>query len=159
MNKELSHKVNLLIRSEKAMLKLEMRRRGRQVILATIGIIAAFATLVMLNVTAYLFLAEKFVPLHSALILTGINLSLTVLFLVIASRQSLGAEAEAVHEIRAYARQELSGEIETFQKETAEIRESFSKVSSGISSVFNRDFSAVQAVMPLIELFVKTRKK
>ncbi len=159
MNKELTNKINLLLRSEKAMLKLEMRRRGRQVVLAAIGIVAILATLVMLNVTTYLYFVESYTPMHSALILTGIDLLIAIVFFVVAARQSLGSEAEALGEIRDYARTELSGEFETLQKETADIRESFSKVSSGISSVFNRDFSAVKAVIPLVELFVNARKK
>ena len=159
MNKELTNKINLLVRSEKAMLKLEMRKRGRQVVLASIGVIAVLATLVMLNVSAYLYFVESYSPLHAAMILSVVDLILAILFFVVAAKQGLGGEAEAVNEIREYARNELSTEMETFQKETAEIRESFSKVSSGISSVFNRDFSAVKAVMPLVELFVNTRKK
>ena len=159
MNKELSNKINLLIRSEKAMLKLEMQRRGRQVVLAAIGLLTVFATLVMLNVTAYLYLVESYTPFHAALILTGIDLFLAIVFFVFASIQSLGKEAEVVNEIRNYARTELSGELETLREETAEIRESFSKVSSGISAVFNRDFSVVKAVIPLVEMFVATRKK
>ena len=159
MNKELTNKINLLLRSEKAMLKLEMRKRGRQVVLASIGVIAVLATLVMMNVSAYLYFVESYSPLHAALILSTVDLFVAILFFVVAARQGLGAEAEAVNEIRDYARKELSSEMETFQKETEEIRESFSKVSSGISSVFNRDFSAVKAVMPLVELFVNTRKK
>ncbi len=159
MKQELSKKINLLIRSEKAMMKLEMQRRSRQVILATIGIIAVLATLVMMNVTAYMYLQTLYVPQYAALILTAIDLVIAILFFILASKQQLGSEADAVSEIRDYARAELSEEIESFQQETAEIRESFSKVSSGISAVFNRDFSAVKAVMPLVELFVQSRKK
>ncbi|MGB5966344.1 MAG: phage holin family protein [Sulfurimonadaceae bacterium] len=159
MNKELSNKLHLLIRSERALLKLEMNKKGRQVLLATIALLALLATLVMLNVSIFLYLEESFTVLHSALILTGINLALAIVFLMLASRQELGSEAEAVHEIRDYALKELSGEFDEIKQEASEIRESFSKVSSGISSVFNRDFSALKAVLPLVEMFVKTRKQ
>lgn len=159
MNKELSNKLQLLLRSEKALLKLEMRKKGRQIVLATIAILAILATLVMLNISAYLYLEEGFSPLHSALMLTGFDLVLAILFLFFASRQELGNEAEAINEIRDYALKELSGEFDEIKQEASEIRESFSKVSSGISSVFNRDFSAVKAVLPLVEMFVQTRKK
>lgn len=159
MNKELSNKLNLLLRSEKALLKLEMQRKGRQVVLATIAILAVLATLVMMNVTAYLYFAERFSALESALMLTGIDLLLAILFFMLASRQALGSEAEAVHEIRDYALKELSGELDGIKQEASEIRESFSKVSSGISSVFNRDYSAVKALIPLVEIFVKNRNR
>ncbi len=159
MNKELSNKLNLLLRSEKALLKLEMRKKGRQVILSTIGVLAILATLVMLNISAYLYLQESYSPLHSALILTGVDLALAILFFVLAMRQELGNEAEAINEIRDYALKELTVEFDEIKQEAAEIRESFSKVSSGIGSVFNRDFSAVKAVLPLVEIFIKNRNK
>lgn len=159
MNKELHNKLHLLVRSEKALLKLEMRRKGRQAVLISIGLLAILATLVMLNVSGYLYFVQSFSTLHAAMILTAINLSLAILLFVLASRQELGAEAEAVHEIRDYALSELSGEFDEIKQEASEIRESFSKVSGGISSLFNRDFSALKAVLPLVEMFVKTRKK
>jgi len=151
MNRELSNKINLLLRSEKAMLKLEMRKRSRQIILAAIGVIAVFATLVMLNVTAYLYFVESYTPLHAAMMLTGIDLGLAIVFFVVAMNQSLGSEAQAVHEIRDYARQELRGELETLEVKTTEIRESFTKFSSGIS--------AAKALVPLVKMFVKSSKK
>ncbi len=159
MNKELSNKLQLLLRSEKALLKLEMRKKGRQVVLASIGVIAVLATLVMLNISAYLYLIESHSPLYSALVLTGVDLLIALLLFIMAARQELGSEAEAINEIRDYALKELSGEFDEIKQEASEIRESFSKVSSGISAVFNRDFSAIKAVIPLVEMFVKSRTK
>ncbi len=159
MNKKLSNKIQLLLRSEKALLKLEMRKKGRQVVFVSIAILAVLATLVMLNVSAYLYLIEKSTPLNAALVLMAIDLAVAMLFFILASRQELGNEAEAINEIREYALEELSGEFDEIKQEASEIRESFSKVSGGISSVFNRDFSAVKAVIPLVEMFVKTRNK
>jgi choline-glycine betaine transporter len=125
----------------------------------TISLLAILATLVMVNITTYLYLVESYSPLYAALILTGVDFAIAIIFLILASRQELGSEAEAVHEIRDYALTELSGEFDEIKQEATEIRESFSKVSSGISSLFNRDFSAVKAILPLVEMFVKTRKK
>ena len=159
MNKELSNKLHLLIRSEKALLRLEMRKKGRQVVFIAIAILAVLATLIMLNISAYLYLTEASTPLNAALILMAVDLAVAILFFILASRQELGNEAESINEIRDYALQELSGEYEEIKQEASEIRESFSKVSDGISAVFNRDFSAVKAVVPLIEMFVKIRKK
>ena len=159
MNKELSNKLHLLIRSEKALLRLEMRKKGRQVVFIAIAILAVLATLIMLNISAYLYLTEASTPLNAALILMAVDLAVAILFFILASRQELGNEAESINEIRDYALQELSGEFEEIKQEASEIRESFSKVSGGISAVFNRDFNAVKAVVPLIEMFVKIRKK
>ena len=159
MNKDISNKINLLVRSEKALLRLEMRRKGRQIILAVVAVLAILATLVMLNVALYFYLAESFSTVISALMLAGINLALAVLFLIIASHQELGAEADAINEIRDYAMQQLSEDFDEIRQEASEIRESFSKVSSGISSVFNRDFSALKAILPVVEMVFESRKK
>ena len=159
MNKQLSNKLQLLLRSEKALLKLEMRRKSRQVVLATIGVIAVLAALVMSNVSIYLYLVEYYTPLESAMALTVIDAVVAILFFVLALRQEVGPEADAIHEIRDYAMQELSGDVEALKEEAQQIRESFSRVSGGISSVFNRDFSALKALAPLVEILVKSRKK
>ena len=159
MNKDVTKKINLLVRSEKALLKLEMRRTGRQVILVTVAVLAILATLVMVNMAAYFYLTETQSPFHSALILSGVDLLLAILFLVLASRQEVGAEADAINEIRDYALSELSEDFEEIRQEALEIRNGFSKVSSGISSVFNRDFSALKSVLPIVEMVFEARKK
>jgi hypothetical protein len=159
MNKDVTKKINLLVRSEKALLKLEMRRTGRQVILVTVAVLAILATLVMVNMAAYFYLTETQSPFHAALILSGVDLLLAILFLVLASRQEVGAEADAINEIRDYALSELSEDFEEIRQEALEIRNGFSKVSSGISSVFNRDFSALKSVLPIVEMIFEARKK
>jgi hypothetical protein len=159
MNKDVSKKISLLVRSEKALLKLEMRRTGRQVILVTVAVLAILATLVMVNTAAYFYLTQTQSPFHAALILSGIDLSLAILFLVLASRQEVGAEADAINEIRDYALSELSEDFEEIRQEALEIRNGFSKVSSGISSVFNRDFSALKSILPIVEMVFESRKK
>jgi len=159
MNKDVSNKINLLVRSEKALLKLEMRRKGRQVILATVAVLAILASLVMLNVSAYLYLVESLQPFQAALLLAGANLLLAIFFLLVASRQELGSEADSLLEIRDYVAGELSGDFDEIKQEAIELRNSFSKVSSGISSVFNRDFSALKSILPIVEMVFESRKK
>ncbi len=159
MNKDVTKKINLLIRSEKALLKLEMRRTGRQVLLVAVAVLAILATLVMLNTAAYFYLIETQSPFYAALILSGVDLVLAVLFLVLASRQEIGVEADAINEIRDYALSELTEDFDEIRQEALEIRNGFSKVSSGISSVFNRDFSALKSIMPIVEMVFESRKK
>ena len=159
MNKETSNKIHLLLRSEKALLRLEMQKKGRQFILVVFASIAILATLVMLNITLYLYFVETMSPLKSAAILTLINAVLSMIFFFMASKQKTSSEAESMYEVRDYALNQLSIEFDEIKEEASEIRDSFSKVSSGISSVFNRDFSAAKALIPLVEMFVTSRKK
>ena len=159
MKRELKDKVQLLLRSEKALFKLEMQRRSRQIILVVIASIAILAAIVMINISSYLYLNEKLTSLHSAIILSVANVLLSLLMLWLASRQELGKEAESMYEIRNFAMQELSEEFGEIGQEAVEMRAGFSQVSKGVSSLFNRDFSALKALVPLIEMFVKSRKK
>ena len=151
MKRELSNKLQLLLRSEKALMKLEMRKKGRQVVLVSIAILAILATLVMLNVSTYLYLIEKSSPLNAALVLMAIDLAVAILFFILAARQELGSEAEAINEIRDYAMKELSGEFDEMKNEASAIRENFTKVSAGIG--------AVKLAIPFVEMFVKKMSK
>ncbi|MCJ7765063.1 MAG: phage holin family protein [Thiovulaceae bacterium] len=159
MNKDLTNKINLLIRSEKALLKLEMRRKGRQIVMVSVAVLAILAALVMLNVAAYFYLLESQSPFHAALILSGSDLVLAILLLILASRQMLGSEAETVNEVRNYALEELSDDFDEIRQEALEIKNGFSRVSSGISSVLNRDFSALKSILPIVEMIFESRKK
>jgi len=151
MNRELSNKLQLLLRSEKALMKLEMRKKGRQIILVAIAVLATLATLIMLNVSAYFYLIEKSTPLNAALILMAIDLAIAMLFFILAARQELGSEAESIHEVRDYAMKELSSEFDEIKDEASAIRENFSKVSAGIG--------AVKLAIPVVEMFVKRMSK
>jgi len=151
MNQELSNKIHLLIRSEKALLRLEMKKKGRQVVLTTIAVLAVLTSLATLNLAFYLYFETILTPLGAAVSLSIVNLVIAILFFVLASRQGLSKEAESIYEVREYALNELSLEYQHVKEEATEIRNSFSKVSAG--------FSAVKALAPLLQMFVNSRKK
>ena len=58
MSKDFNAKMKLLIKSEKAMLDLEIRKKSRQTFWIGLALLAALVTLVLLNVTVYLYLAQ-----------------------------------------------------------------------------------------------------
>ena len=151
MNPELSKKIHLLIRSEKALLKLELQKKGREVILTTIAILAILASLATLNLAFYLYFETMLTPLGAATSLSALNLLIAILFFILASKQELSREAESIHEIREYALGELSLEYQHVKDEAAEIRNSFSKVTES--------FSAVKSLFPLLKMFINSRKK
>jgi len=49
MNTDLNTKLNLLIRSEKALFKIEIRKRARQTVFITIALLAVLIALIMLK--------------------------------------------------------------------------------------------------------------
>ncbi len=159
MNHDINAKLKLLIKSEKALLKLEMRKKGRQTILISIALLAILVGLVMLNVTFYLYLETQFTPLISAAILSGVNLLLAVIFFVIASRQSSGPEAESIEEIRNFALDQLSTDIDGVKKNVSEFKESAYRVKSSVDSLTSGEFFGLKGVVPIISTLLDMKKK
>lgn len=159
MNENMDAKVNLLVRSEKALLKMEMRKRSRQAVFIAIGLIAVLAALVMLNIALYLYLESNNTPLVSVVILAGINVVTAVLFFLIASRQEMGSEAESMREIRDFAWSQVSDDIDEVKQNVTEFKNSMQRVSSGVNSVFSRDFFGLKGLMPIITALLETQKK
>ncbi|MEA3418433.1 MAG: phage holin family protein [Campylobacterota bacterium] len=159
MNEDMNAKIKLLLRSEKALMKMEMRKKSRQAVYVAIGLIAVLAMLVMFNATVYLYLESSYTQLASAMILTGMNLIAAVIFFVIASRQEVGPEAESMQEIRDFAWEQLSGDIEEVKQDISEFRDGIHRVGKGVNSVMNRDFFGLKGMLPIITALLETHNK
>jgi len=151
MNQDLSTKIKLIIKSEKALLNLEIRKKSKQVAWMAIGILAAFTALVMLNVTIYLYLANNFSTVISAAILTAINLGFTALAFFIASSQSESVESESIKEIRDYAWTQLANDIDETKNSVTEFRDSILKAKESIFGLKN--------LLPIITSVIDLSKK
>ncbi len=159
MDNDMNARLNLLIKSEKALLKLELRKRGRQAVFMAVGLLAVLIALVMLNVTAYLSLAAHYSTQVSAAILTGSNLCFAVLFFFIALRQDAGPEAESLQEIRDFAWEQVAVEIDGVKQQVTEFGDGVKRIKGGIDSVVNRDIFGLRSIIPLIQAFSSSKKK
>jgi len=159
MNQDFNAKLNLLIKSEKALFRLEMRKRSRQTLFTAIALLAVLAALALLNVTIYLYLVTRFSPMASAGILSGLNLAIAVLFLIVAARQDVGPEAASLEEIRDFAWQQVSRDLDGVKQQVGEFTDGIRKVSGGINSVIKRDYSALAAMLPFVQSMLAARKK
>ena len=159
MNKEFEAKMKLLIKSEKALLQMEMRKKGRQTILISVALLSVLIALGMLNVTVYLYLDSSFSDLVSAGILTGLNLLVALIFFVMASRQDLGAEAESIQDIRNFAWGQVSSDLDEVKQGVVEFKESVYRVKNSVDSVVSKDFFGLKGVMPIIQALLEIKKK
>lgn len=159
MNKEFNAKLELLIKSEKALFKLEMRRKGRQTVLIAVALLAILIALAMLNVTVYLYLETRYTPLASAAILSGANLIVAVLFFMIASRQDAGAEAESIQEIRNFAWGQVSSDLDGVKQQVVEFTDGVKRVKNSVDSVVNKDFFGLKGIMPIIQALIEMKRK
>ncbi|GEM_PF-2128706 len=159
MNNDLNAKLNLLIKSEKALFKLEIRKKGRQTVFIAIALLAILITLIMLNVTAYLFLSEYYNIQVSAAILSGINLTVAILFLILATRQGTGAETESLQEIRDFAWGQVGTDIEMMKEQITDFGDGVKRIKNGVDSVINRDVFGLGTLIPLVQTLSKRKKK
>jgi len=158
MSQDIGNKLYLLVQSEKALLKLEAGKRGRQVVMSAIGVIAIFAALVMFNVSAYLYLNTMMTPQTSALSLAGFNIVLALLFFWISSKQTTGAQAESMQEIRDFAVKQLAEDVDDVKSSVLELKNGIQSVSNGVHDVLNRDFLALKGLIPLLQMLLEKRK-
>lgn len=159
MSEDFNAKIKLLIKSEKALLSLEMRKRSRQTVWISLALLAVLVSLVMLNVTTYLYLSTKFNNLESAAMLSVINIVIALLFFVIASRQNRGMEAESIEGIRDFAWEQVSTDIDEVKQNVSEFKDSVVKVKKSVDSFTTGDAFGIKKVLPIITTLIDLNKK
>ncbi len=159
MKEDFNAKLNLLIKSEKALFRLEMRKKGRQSLFVAIALLAVLVALALLNVTIYLYLETRFSPMASAGILSGLNLAIALIFFIVAARQNTGPEAESLEEIREFAWKQVSQDLDGVKQQVGEFSDGIKRVSGSINSVMHRDYSALAAMLPFVQSLLVARKK
>lgn len=159
MQSDFNAKMKLLVKSEKALLDLEIRKRSRQALWTALGLVAILVGLVMLNVTAFLYLSGKFSNLEAAAILTGLNLLFAGIFFYIAGKQDRGAEAKSIEDIRDFAWSQVSEDLDDVKGSINDFRQSIVKVKSGVDSFTSGNFFGASKVMPIITALIELNKK
>jgi hypothetical protein len=159
MSEDFNAKMKLLIKSEKALLSLEMRKRSRQTVWIALALLAVLVGLLMLNVTVYLYLSTRFSNLESAAILSGLNILAAIIFFVIASRQDRGAEAESIEGIRDFAWEQISTDIDEVKQNVSEFKSSVVKVKHSVDSFTSGDAFGLKKVLPIITTLIELNKK
>ncbi len=159
MSEDFNAKIKLLIKSEKALLSLEMKKKSRQTVWVALGLVAVLVTLVMINITAYLYLSATHTQLEAAAILTGLNIAVAILFFVLASRQSVGAEAASIEDIRDFAWEQVSGDLDEVKQHAADLKNSVVKVKKTVDSFTTGDAFGIKKVLPIITTLIDLNKK
>lgn len=159
MSEDFNAKIKLLVKSEKALLSLEMKKKSRQTVWVALGLVAVLVTLVMLNITAYLYLSSTRTPLEAATIQTGVNIVLAVLFFILASKQTLGAEAAAIEDIRDFAWDQVSSDIDEVKQHANDFKDSVVKVKKTVDNFTTGDAFGIKKVLPIITTLIDLNKK
>ena len=159
MSQDLNTKLKLLVKSEKALLGLQMRTKSRQTFWIALALLAVLVTLILLNVTVYLYLVQTRTPLAAVSMLTGINLAVAALFFFISTRQENLAEAKAIEEIRDFAWEQVSADIDEMKEGVGDFKESVVKVKKSVDSLASGTAFGLNKVMPVITTLIELNKK
>ena len=159
MSEDFNAKMKLLIKSEKALLSLEMRKKSRQTIWVALALLAVLITLIMVNITVYLYLATTHTNFEAAGILTGINVLVSLLFFVIASRQDVGAEASSIEDIRDFAWDQVSSDLDEVKQHATDLKNSVVKVKRTVDSFTTGDAFGIKKVLPIITTLIDLNKR
>jgi len=159
MSEDFNAKMKLLIKSEKAMLRLEMRKKSRQTFWIALALLAVLVTLVLLNITVYLYLARTYTPLVSVAVLAGINFAVALFFLFVSTRQENAAEAKAIEDIRDFAWEQLSSDIDDVKQGVSDFKESAIKVKKSVDSFTSGTAFGLSKVMPVITTLIELNRK
>jgi len=159
MSEDFNAKMKLLIKSEKAMMGLEMRKKSRQTIWVALALLAVLVGLITLNITIYLYLETMYTNLMSAAILSGVNLLAAGIFFMMASRQTTGPETEAIEEIRNFAWSQVQTDIDDVKQNVTQFTDSISKVKKSVDNFASGDAFGLKKVMPIITTLIDLNKK
>jgi hypothetical protein len=151
--------MKLLIKSEKALWALEMRKKSRQTVWIALALLAVLVGLIMLNVTVYLLLSSHYTSLVSAAVLSGLNILVAGIFLFVASRQDRGAEAQSIEDIRDFAWDQISTDIDEVKQNVSDFKQSVGKVKSTVDNFTSGDAFGLKKILPVITTLVELNKK
>ncbi|MCK5819084.1 MAG: phage holin family protein [Psychromonas sp.] len=111
MSDILNAKIKLLIKCEKALFVLELKKKIRQFSFVGLAVLTIFLGVITLNITIFFYLDTRYSALVSTAILTGINIFTSLIFLIAALNQTSGAEAQPIEEIRDFARLQIKDDF------------------------------------------------
>ena len=158
MCKNFESKLNVYIRSERAMLDIFMRDKLRQLLLVVIGVIALFTALIMLDLSLFFTLKSHFSTEMTAFILGDANILVFVVSLLFSKRKKHRKEVEALKEIRDFAKEEVLKDVKVATDEVVEVGQSVGHVVQGASSIFNGEVFSLASLLATINTLLKNKK-
>ena len=149
-------KLNLLVRSELALARIQARRALSRLILSITALLFILLAGAMLNFAIYHAFAANFSPALSGVFVALINLFVAGIILLIAGRIGANSNEEKMaQEIRTLAYAELNSDVESVKKEMSTVTKDINKIRRGFSSFTDTTGSIIQ----LLNLLTNTVRK
>lgn len=153
------NKIQILIRSEIALLRLQAKRMAMQTGFRVVALIFVLCALGMLTFAGYQALAKPFGSVMAALFVALFDGILALLFLCLSQYVGNNAEQERViKEIREMAYYELNADFEEFKGEVDQVSEDVKRIHDNIATIVSGASELVSFVTPVLSLLVATIK-
>ena len=153
-------KLQILARSEMALLRIYAQRRATQTALFAVALVFALIALGMLNFAGYHALAEVQSPAVAALLIAGIDAILALIVIAISRGAGPNPEQEkVVRDIRDLAYNELSADFDEVKAKVGQVTEDVNRIRSGLSAFSGGSVGAASNLTPLLGLLVTAIKK
>lgn len=149
-------KINLLVRSEIALARIQTRRAVNRLILSLIALVFVLLGLGMLNFSIYQAFISYFSPALAGSIVALINLFLAgVIFLFASKIGTESNEEKMAQEIKDLVYAELNNDVSSVKSEMSKVSEDIKKIRRG----FNSFTDTTGSIIPLFSLLNKAVAK
>lgn len=154
------NKLHILLRSEIALLRLQVKRMAAQTACKIVAAIFALLAISMFTFASYLGLAKVFGPTMAAFQVALIDALLAVVLLIISQKISNNAEQEKmILEVREIAANGLSADLDKVKAEVEELSDDVRNIYGNIATVISGSSSVISSVLPILGLLASTSQK
>jgi len=155
MNGNFDKKLNLYLRSERAMLDIFVRDQLRQLFFVSLGLIALFTALIMFDIAIFVTLQHYFTANITAFILAGIHVGLCLIFILCAKHKKNQRDIEALRDIRDFAKEQVCQDIKIATDDVIHMGKSVKNITHDVSSIFSGEAFGLAGLIPIIQRILK----
>ena len=153
------NKIQILIRSEIALLRLQTKRMATQIGFRVVALIFAVLALAMLTFAGYQALVKPFGPVMAALVVALVDGMLALILLFVSQHVGNYSEQERVlKEVREMAYSELNADFEELKDGVDQVSDDVKRIHDNIVTIVSGTSELVSFVTPVLSLLVATIK-
>jgi len=132
-------KMQLLLKAEMILLRLQLRLIVQQTAFYIAAVLLAVLATGMLNIAFYLYLAPRLGSASAALAVAIVDIVLAVVAIVVASHLRLGPEVDAVKALRKSALANLTADAEYAKIKIAELHDDIKRIRTAVTGFMRFD--------------------
>lgn len=153
-------KMQILVRSELALFRIQAKRMATQTGLRTIALFFALLALGMLTFAGYQALAKPLGSVIAALIVAFVDGAFALLLLFLSQNTKGYAEQEKmIREVRELAYKEISADLDEAKAGIDQVTKDVKRIHDNIAIIVRGSSALVSSVTPMLSLLVAALKK